>query len=77
MVKSFEDLDAFKRAYRLSLDIHTESLKWPDREQRVIGDQIRRSSKSIYANIAEGFRQTGVIEEGIQSLPVHGDWLLR
>ena len=54
-VRSFEDLEVFKRAYRLSLDIHRESLKFPKIEQRVLGDQMRRASKSICANIAEGF----------------------
>jgi four helix bundle protein len=52
---SFEDLEVFKRAYRLSIEIHLESLKFPKIEQRALGDQVRRASKSIPANIAEGF----------------------
>ena len=55
MVRAFEDLEVFQRAYRLSLDIHRESLKFPKIDQRALGDQIRRASKSIPANIAEGF----------------------
>ena len=55
MVESFEELDVFKRSYRISLDIHSESLKWPQIEQYALGDQVRRASKSIPANIAEGF----------------------
>ncbi len=55
MIGSFEDLDAFKRAYRLSLEIHRVSLTWPREEQSGLGDQMRRSSKSICANLAEGF----------------------
>jgi four helix bundle protein len=54
-VRSFEDLDVFKRAYRTSLDVHKASLGFPQIEQRALGDQIRRASKSICANIAEGF----------------------
>ena len=54
-VESFEDLEVFRRAYRISLDVHRASLKFPANEQRVLGDQIRRASKSICANIAEGF----------------------
>ena len=60
MIRSFEDLEAFKRAYRLSLDIHGESLKWPRIEQGALGDQVRRASKSICANIAEGFARQRV-----------------
>ena len=55
MIKSFEDLAAFQRAYRLSLEVHRVSLTWPRDEQWGLGDQVRRSSKSICANIAEGF----------------------
>lgn len=55
MVGAFEELEVFQRAYRLSLDIHRESLGFPDIEQRSLGDQVRRASKSICANIAEGF----------------------
>ena len=55
VAKSFEDLEVFQRAYRLSLEIHRVSLKLPGIEQRALGDQIRRASKSIPVNIAEGF----------------------
>ena len=54
-VVSFEDLKVFQRAYRLSLEIHQESLKFPPIEQRVLTDQLRRASKSICANVAEGY----------------------
>ena len=54
-VASFEDLEVFKRAYRISLDVHRRSLTWPQIEQRALGDQARRASKSIVANIAEGY----------------------
>ena len=54
-VASFEDLEVFKRAYRVSLEVHRRSLHWPQIEQRALGDQMRRASKSIVANIAEGY----------------------
>ena len=54
-VVSFEDLEVFQRAYRLSLEIHRQSLKLPPIEQRVLADQLRRASKSICANVAEGY----------------------
>ena len=54
-VRSFEDLEVFKRAYRVSLTVHQTSLNFPKIEQRAMGDQVRRASKSICANIAEGF----------------------
>jgi len=56
---SFEDLDVFKRAYRVSLEVHRLSLRFPAIEQGALGDQVRRASKSICANIAEGFARQG------------------
>ena len=58
-VEAFEDLEVFQRAYRLSLEVHRKSLGFPRIEQRVLGDQLRRASKSICANIAEGFAKQG------------------
>ena len=54
-VESFEDLEVFQRAYRLSLEVHRASLGFPSIEQHALADQVRRASKSICANIAEGF----------------------
>jgi four helix bundle protein len=54
-VERFEDLDVFRRAYRLSLEVHRASLEFPRIEQWALADQVRRASKSICANIAEGF----------------------
>ncbi len=54
-VASFENLEVFQRAYRLSLDVHRASLEYPRSEQYALADQVRRASKSICANIAEGF----------------------
>ena len=53
---TFEDLEVFRRAYRISLDVHRASLQFPKIEQFAgLADQIRRASKSICGNIAEGY----------------------
>ena len=63
-VRGFEDLEVFKRAYRLSLEVHQTSLEFPRIEQAALADQIRRASKSICANLAEGFaRQAWSVPE--------------
>ena len=54
-VVSFEDLEVFQRAYRLSLEIHRKSLEMPKIEQQALADQMRRASKSICSNLAEGY----------------------
>ena len=53
--RSFEDLEIFKRAYRVSLEIHRKSLTFPREERYAISDQMRRASKSVCALIAEGY----------------------
>ena len=55
-----EDLEVFQRAYRISLAVHRSSLDFPAVEQRALADQIRRASKSICANLAEGFARQGL-----------------
>src|SRR5215813_14448729 len=58
-IRSFEDLEVFQRAYGLSLQIHRKSLQMPSHEQQGLADQLRRASKSICVNIAEGFAKQG------------------
>jgi four helix bundle protein len=55
IVRSFEDLEVYQRAYKLALELHKLTLEFPRIEQFALADQIRRASKSICANIAEGF----------------------
>jgi four helix bundle protein len=54
-VERVEELAVFRRAYALSLEVHRVSLEFPRIEQWALADQIRRASKSICANLAEGF----------------------
>src|ERR1043166_5438886 len=55
-VSAVEDLEVFRRAYAVSLDLHQASLQFPKIEQfGGMADQVRRASKSICANLAEGF----------------------
>ena len=63
-MNTFEDLEVFKRAYRVSLELHKASLQFPRIEQFALADQIRRASKSVPGNIAEGFgKQRGSTAE--------------
>ena len=55
MIQSYEDLIVYQRAYKVSLEIHLLSLTFPKHEMQELGSQIRRSTKSIAMNIAEGY----------------------
>jgi hypothetical protein len=59
-IEKCEDLMVFQKAYKVSLEIHKLSLEMPQVEQYALADQIRRASKSICANIAEGFGKQSI-----------------
>jgi len=54
-MQSYRDLEIYKLAHALALDIHEMAMKLPKFEMFEEGGQIRKSSKSISANIVEGF----------------------
>ena len=61
MPRDVWELDAFRRAYELSLVVHRTSHQWPKHEQYGgVAEQLRRASKSVCALLAEGNgRQAG------------------
>jgi four helix bundle protein len=53
--QSFETLKVWQKSHQLMLDIHHRLLPGlPKEEKYGLADQLRRSSKSVGANIAEG-----------------------
>ena len=50
-----EELEVYRRAYRAALRVHELSLGFPEIERFALADQMRRASRSIAANIAEGY----------------------
>lgn len=58
MVSKVGDLQVYHKAYHTALDIHKLSLTLPQIEQYALASQIRRASKGICANLAEGFAKS-------------------
>jgi four helix bundle protein len=54
-MSSYSDLDVYKLAHELGVSIHKLTLQLPKYETYEIGSQLRRASKSISANIVEGY----------------------
>jgi four helix bundle protein len=54
-VKSFRDLEVYKLAREVSKDIYILSKSFPVEEKYSLTDQIRRSSRSVGAQIAEAW----------------------
>lgn len=57
MLRGHRDLKVFQLAYRLAMEIFHLTKHFPREETYSLTDQIRRSSRSVAANLAEGFRK--------------------
>src|SRR5258707_10738773 len=57
MLRGHRDLNVYQLAYMLAMEIFHLSKTFPREEVYFLTDQIRRSSRSVAANIAEGFRK--------------------
>ncbi len=57
MLRGHKDLKVYQLAYKLAMEIFYESKLFPKEERYSLTDQIRRSSRSVAANIAEAFRK--------------------
>ncbi|MEA3416290.1 MAG: four helix bundle protein [Thermodesulfobacteriota bacterium] len=52
-IRSFRDLKVYQKAFELQQAIFTATKTFPKEEVFSLTDQIRRSSRSIGANLAE------------------------
>nr|MBE9006651.1 four helix bundle protein [Fortiea sp. LEGE XX443] len=56
-IKSHEDLEVYQMAFDAAMNIFELSKKFPVEEKYSLTDQIRRSSRSVCANLAEAWRK--------------------
>jgi four helix bundle protein len=56
-ISSVRDLDAYKLAFDAAMRIFEISKSFPKEETYSLTDQIRRSSRSVCTNMAEGWRE--------------------
>jgi four helix bundle protein len=57
MIKSHDELDVYQLAFALAGQIFEASKAFPKEERYSLTDQIRRSSRSVCANLAEAWRK--------------------
>lgn len=57
IIKKSTDLKVYKEAFQVAMKIFEISKSFPKEEIYSLTDQIRRSSRSICANISEAFRK--------------------
>ena len=64
----YKELLAFKKAFQLAMEIFQLSKKFPVEEKYSLTDQIRRSSRSVCANMAEAYRKRRYVNHFISKL---------
>jgi len=66
--QGFKDLMAYRKAFQLACDIFEVTLKFPKEEKYSLTDQIRRSSRSVCANLAEAYRKRDYLKYFLMKL---------
>jgi len=61
--QTFKDLIVWQKSHNLVLDIYRLSDDFPQREIYSLTSQLRRAAISIPANIAEGYKKTGIADK--------------
>jgi four helix bundle protein len=64
----FQDLLAYQKSFALAMEIFEISKTFPVEEKYSLTDQIRRSSRSVSANIAESTRKRRYLKHFISKL---------
>jgi len=61
--KSFKELIVWQKAHQLVLNVYKVTKSFPKEEMYGLTSQLRRSSVSVAANIAEGFKKKGIADK--------------
>ena len=64
----FKELLAYKRSFQLAMEIFEISKSFLSEEKYSLTDQIRRSSRSVSANISESYRKRRYVNHFISKL---------
>ncbi len=71
-VRNYTDLLVYKQAYRLALEVSKLTRSFPRHEQFELGRQLRNSSRSVAANIVEGWAKRNSAAEFKRHLLIAG-----
>ena len=64
----YKDLTVYQKAYKLAMEIFNVSKAFPIEEKFALTSQIRRSSRSVCSNFAEGYRKRRYLAHFISKL---------
>jgi four helix bundle protein len=84
VAETFAELEVYREACELDLEIFRQTKSWPKEEMYSLTDQIRRSSRSVGANIAEAWAKrrypahfTSKLTDADGELQETQHWLMR
>ena len=84
MAETFAELEVYREACELDLEVFRQTKSWPKEEMYSLTDQIRRSSRSVGANIAEAWAKrrypahfTSKLTDADGELQETQHWLMR
>ena len=66
-IRDHRELDVYKLAFKCAMEIFEISKSFPKEEKYSLTDQIRRSSRSVCANISEAFRKRDIKNPSFQN----------
>ena len=67
-INSFRDLIVYQKAYKLAMDIFEITKTFPKEEKYSLTDQMRRSSRSVTAGIAEAWSKRMYVKHFVSKL---------
>jgi four helix bundle protein len=57
LIRTHRDMDVYQKGFEVAMHIFNESKSFPIEERYSLTDQVRRSSRSVCANMAEAWRK--------------------
>ena len=61
-IRSFKDLVAWQKAFELCIDVHRQTARFPPEERYGLSCDLRKTSRSVVCNIAEGHQRDSTRE---------------
>ncbi|GBE05531.1 hypothetical protein BMS3Abin10_01163 [bacterium BMS3Abin10] len=64
-IEHFRDLEVYQKAFKAAMEIYEITKSFPEDERYSLTSQIRKASRSVCSNIAEGCLRPGGEKEKI------------